>query len=160
MSWAADVSVKDPFEKIRSDIAEYGWHCLSVGLRVGESDPDFIPFSYTIGLATTFDHPELIIFGLLRGPSHGILAECVSRLRATGRLPENERIPHILARDLDVVVRPLRPEHYGEYVGTALRFFGNESVRASVVFWPDANNAFPWEQGSEETGQEPLLAFV
>jgi hypothetical protein len=154
------VTIEAVLEKIRSDVAEYGWHCLSVALRVGETDPDFIPFSYTIGLTTTFEHPELIIFGLPKDSAHGILDECVSKIREAGRLPENERISQILAGDLDAVVRPLRPEHYGDYVGVALRVFGGEAVRVSVVFWPDRSNRFPWEPGCDETGQEPLLALV
>jgi hypothetical protein len=154
------VTLEDVLEKIRSDISEYGWHCLSVGQSVDNKDSSFIPFSYTIGLTKTFEHPELIIFGLPRASAHGVLDECVLKVREAGALPEHERIPQVLARDLDVVLRPMRPEHYSEYVGTALRFFGEEPVRTSIVFWPDANNLLPWESGCESTGQEPLLALV
>ena len=56
--------------------------------------------------------------------------------------------------------RELLRDHYPEYIGTALRLFGESAVRASVVFWPDVNNRFPWEPDCQSTGQDPVLAIV
>jgi len=154
------VSIESAHEKIRSDISEYGWQCLSVGQRADDPDEDFVSFCYTIGLTVTFEHPELIIFGLPQASAHDILAECVSKLRKNGVIPQDQRVPDILADDLDVVLRPMREEYYSEYLGTAVRYFGDESVRALVVFWPDANNVLPWEPGCKPTGQEATLDLV
>lgn len=147
-------------KKIEDDIAAYGWHCLSVRDSINDPEPDFVPFSYTIGLTTTFDHPELIIFGLDTNIAHGILSACASQVREFGPLPENRRIPDILERSLDVVVRPMNSSHFAEYIGTALRYFDSSRVLVSIVFWPDVNNVFAWEPGYEMKSLESLIHLI
>ncbi len=45
---------------MRSDVEKFGWHVLKIF-----SDTESAPsFAYTVGLEKTFDHPELVIFGL------------------------------------------------------------------------------------------------
>jgi Domain of unknown function (DUF4262) len=53
---------RDDLEKIViANINEYGWHCVNV-----IEDDGHPPWSYTIGLYDTWEHPELIIVGILR----------------------------------------------------------------------------------------------
>jgi GNAT superfamily N-acetyltransferase len=51
-------------------IEEYGWHCLHIAPRTGGQGAHF---TYTIGLVASYQHPELMIFGLGREKAHGIL---------------------------------------------------------------------------------------
>lgn len=53
--------------QVTRDIREYGWHCLHVLPRAGEEG---VGFTYTIGLIESYDHPELMIFGLGREREH------------------------------------------------------------------------------------------
>jgi uncharacterized protein DUF4262 len=55
-------TTRDELERIvLSNIAEFGWHCLNV-----IEDDGHPPWSYTIGLYETWNHPELIVIGILR----------------------------------------------------------------------------------------------
>jgi hypothetical protein len=147
---------KSPEAKVAEDIEKYGWHCLHVAPRVGEEGSSF---TYTIGLAATYQHPELLIFGLERDKSHGILSECVEMIRAGTHFPIDERVADVLARDFDVTFRPIRKEHFGEYLGTAVRYYGHDEFGAYVLFWPDKDNNFVW-QSSELPSQTEAMTVV
>ena len=129
-------------EQVASDIHEYGWHCLHVAPRVGEEGASF---TYTIGLVPSYNHPELMIFGLERERSHSILCECVEMIKSGRQFPINKRVSDVLARDFDVMFKPIRKERFGEYLGTAVRHYGHEEFGAYVLFWPDKENRFVWE---------------
>jgi hypothetical protein len=142
--------------KVSSDIQEYGWHCLHVSPRVGEEGASF---TYTIGLVLTYDHPELMIFGLGREKSHRILCKCVEMIKSGTQFPTNERVSDVLARDFDVVFKPVRKECFGEYLGTAVRHYGHKEFGAYVLFWPDKEDRFVWES-SELSPQAEALRVV
>ena len=140
-------------EKVAADIQQYGWHCLSVAPRVGEEGAHF---TYTIGLNASYKHPELMIFGLGREKSHDVLTECADMIKAGTRFPTNQRVSDVLARDFDVIFRPIRKECYGEYLGTATRYYRHHDFDAYVLFWPDKDNKFVWESPSLSTQAEAL----
>lgn len=143
----------DTDEKVANDIREYGWHCLHVAPRAGEEGAIF---TYTIGLVHSYHHPELMIFGLGREKSHQILHECVEMIKSGTQLPINERVPDVLSRDFDVMFKPIRKEHFGEYLGTAIRQYGHKEFGAYVLFWPDKENRFVWESTQLSSQSEAL----
>ena len=53
---------------VNANIFEYGWHCVNV-----IEEDDHPPWSYTIGLYQTWNHPELIVIGRSRATSHAML---------------------------------------------------------------------------------------
>ena len=143
-------------DKITNDIRDYGWHCLHVAPRVGKEGASF---TYTIGLVSTYHHPELMIFGLERDKSHGVLCECVEMIKSGTQFPINERVSDVLARDFEVMFKPIRKEYFGEYLGTAVRHYGHKEFVAYVLFWPDKENQFVWES-SELPSQSEALHVV
>ena len=143
-------------EKIAGDMQEYGWHCLHVAPRVGAEGASF---TYTIGLVPSYHHPELMIFGLGRDRSHRVLCACVEMIKSGAQFPINERVPNVLAREFDVMFKPIRKEHFGEYLGTAVRHYGHREFGAYVLFWPDNENRFVWES-SELASQAEALHVV
>jgi hypothetical protein len=140
-------------EKVESDIQHYGWHCLHVAPRLGEEGASF---TYTIGLVSSYHHPELMIFGLGRDKSHGILCECVEMIKSGTQFPVNERVSDVLSRDFDVMFKPIRKEFFGEYLGTAVRHYGHKEFGAYVLFWPDKANQFAWESPELSSQSEAL----
>jgi hypothetical protein len=143
-------------DKVANDIRDYGWHCLHVAPRAGEEGASF---SYTIGLVSSYDHPELMIFGLGREKSHQILCECVEMIKSGKQFPINERVSDVLAGDFDVMFKPIRKDCFGEYLGTAARHYGHKDFGAYVLFWPDKENQFVW-QSSELPSQSEALHVV
>src|SRR5262245_57953209 len=61
-------------EEIAQSVAKHGWHAIIIG----DASPGFV---YTCGITTTFQHPELIVFGLESREGYSILALMVEDLR-------------------------------------------------------------------------------
>jgi hypothetical protein len=137
--------------KVRSDIQQYGWHCLHVYPRVGEEG---VGFTYTIGLSESFQLPEIAIFGLDRDKSHAILSSCVDDIRGGIRYPLDVPLTDVVAKDVPVIFRAVRPELLDKCFGTAIRYYGKEPFQAVVMFWPTKEGRFPWElsSSSQEEG--------
>jgi hypothetical protein len=140
-------------KKVADDIQQYGWHCLSIAPRVGEENASF---TYTIGLAVSYNHPELMIFGLDRDKSHGVLSKCVAMIKKGARFPINEPVPDVLARDFNVVFKAIRKDCFAEYLGTAVRHYGHQDFDAYVLFWPDKESHFAWESSNLSVQAEAL----
>lgn len=137
----------DPYLKIQSDIGQYGWHCLNVWPLAG--DDEHTAFSYTIGLTESYGHPEIMVFGL-GDKAHGILTECANLIKGGSRFAEGQPNGDVLANDYKVVFKQVRKDRFGEYLGTAIRYYGSRRFDAFVLFWPNKQHELPWE--SEEPG--------
>src|SRR4051812_1379743 len=57
-----------PDEQVVADVRDVGWHVI--GIAEDEEGP---AYAFTIGLASNFAHPELIIFGLPLDIMHSVL---------------------------------------------------------------------------------------
>jgi len=139
----------DVLEKMHRNIDEYGWHCLSVAPRVGESGASF---TYTIGLQATYGHPEIMIFGLHSKTAHGILSDCVDKINAGTKFCLNQPISEVIGGGYKVMFKAIKAEYYSEYLGAALSYYGDRPFDGIVLFWPDKDHRFPWE--SAQTGSQ------
>lgn len=142
--------------KMKSDVATFGWHCLSVLPREGQAGEKF---TYTIGLKRSYDHPEIMVFGLHNQTSQGILHDCVEMIRNGVRFLPDVEYADILGGGYKVVFRTVRPECISEYFGLATRFYENEEFSGLVMFWPDKAHCFPWQEASS-TAQREALTIV
>jgi hypothetical protein len=52
-------------QKVLDDIETFGWHCVHI-----MAEGEFPEYSFTVGLFHTYEHPELIIFGLHSEVAH------------------------------------------------------------------------------------------
>ncbi len=59
------------------NIKKHGWESLYV-FDESEKRPSFL---YSIGLEESFDHPEIVIFGLPRKTMHGLLSDVVEDIK-------------------------------------------------------------------------------
>ncbi|MBO6823054.1 MAG: DUF4262 domain-containing protein [Pseudomonadales bacterium] len=141
--------------KIEADIEEHGWH----GVHVFDEKSEKEDFSYTIGLEKTWDHPEVIIFGLARDVSHQLLWSVVEDIKAQGAVKQKSRVPGVLAGDYEVIFLPVRKTAYADYFGTALGYY-NQEFRALVMLWPDKDNVLPTEAGCQVTVQREALGII
>jgi Domain of unknown function (DUF4262) len=147
------LGLKPADKKVADDVRRCGWHCLHVSPRLGEKGASF---TYTLGLVASYGHPELMIFGLGREKSHGVLAECVDMIKSGRRFPINEPVSGVLARNFQVVFKSIRKECFSEYLGTAIRYYGHQDFEAYVMFWPDAENHFVWSSKNLSVQMEAL----
>lgn len=139
--------------KIRSDVQRFGWHCLSVHPREGETGSRF---TYTIGLSETFGHPEIMIFGLDNKVSHEILSDCVEMIRNVTTFRADVEYPDVIGDDYKVMFKAARRDCLPEYFGAAVRFYNDQDFRGLVMFWPDKQYCFPWQELGSTAQREAL----
>lgn len=133
----------DPDEKVAADVNEHGWHVVKV-LSEGTQPP----FAYTIGLETTFDHPETIIFGLNDDLDvmHIVLNEIGSLVREGARFEHGATAATLLPGYVCPFARFPRSA-FAAHVGRAIHFHRARRAGFRVVqcIWPDTSNRLPWD---------------
>ena len=78
---------RDDLDKIVvANINEFGWHCVNI-----IEDNGCPPWSYTIGLYETWNHPELIVIGRSRATSHAMSIDRKSMPMLSGFCPRSGR---------------------------------------------------------------------
>lgn len=142
-AWRPDKSHLDATDrKLLADVEEYGWHCLHVH---GEGELPYWTFS--IGVFRTWQHPELVVFGIRDTVAHDLLTDLVERVK------RGESFRH--GREHDDVLegfscRFLRvdPQWYSAFLGYAQWFYeAEDGFPVLQLVWPDKQHRYPWEQG-------------
>jgi Domain of unknown function (DUF4262) len=145
---------RDDLEKIViSNINEYGWHCVNV-----IEDDSHPPWSYTIGLYETWDHPELIIVGRSRATSHEILKTLSDDIELND--PPNLTDPNghmLLGMKCHFIA--VNPRYNADYVGFALWHYRKRRFPLYQIVWPDNDGLYPWDVDAPKSfkGWQPLL---
>lgn len=57
-------------------------------------------------------------------------------------------------------LKPIKKEFYDEYLGAAMRYYGEKQFKTYVLFWPDKENKLPWEDGYKSELQLEALKIV
>lgn len=139
--------------KLLSDVAEWGWHVVVVISPAGQP-----AYAFTVGLFRSFDHPEVVLFGLEPGDLHAALNEVGERVRRGLRFEDGDEAEGVL-QDRPVRFRPVSPRNFREYLGYALWYHGGARFPALQAFWPDGDGRYPWERwcSAEPRAAQPLL---
>jgi hypothetical protein len=69
------VGKDEPERIVLSNINEYGWHCVNV-----IEDNGCPPWTFSIGLYETWQHPELIVIGRSRATAHKMLESIATQI--------------------------------------------------------------------------------
>ena len=143
-------------QRISDNIREYGWHCLHVFPTKESQDK----FSYSIGFGESYGAPEVLIFGLEREKAHALLNECAQLLKGGHTIHPGVEDANVLGGDYTVVFKHVRPDCFGEYLGTASRYYQDKPFGAVVMFLPDRQHRFPWQPGYDGIPAGEPLAIV
>lgn len=120
---------------------------------------DYLPsFAYSIGLWRTFQHPEIICFGLTI-KTLGQLINDVADLVRNGHTIEINRDYDDFFEKGRVQFLPVDKRNLGDYFGTAMDIYNTDDFPALQFVWTDRNDKFPWEEDFEKEFQyrQPLL---
>jgi hypothetical protein len=131
-------------QRIIDDVAKFGWHVVAVVPKAGEQWPEF---AFTVGLHKTYNHPELIIFGLPMKVAHGIFSTCVERIEESEPFLEGQVRQDVL-NDYDATFVAVAERFYAEYLGSAIGFYENADFPVLQLVWPDRNGCFPWDSSA------------
>lgn len=139
--------------RVRSDIDTYGWHVAKIA-----GDEKAPPWSFTIGLEHSFDHPEILAVGMELELLHALLNHVGEQVKHGRRFEHDERAQGVLDQH-PPVFRTVATRWHGAFVGNAAWFYRERSFRVLQCFWPDASGRLPWEPGfdPEWQGRQPLL---
>lgn len=143
----------EPDLRVRSDIDQYGWHVAKIA-----GDEQAPPWAFTIGLEHSFEHPEVIVFGMELDLLHGLLNHIGEQVKRGRQFEPDERAAGILAQN-PPVFRAVAERWLGPFVGNAAWFYRERSFRVLQCFWPDAGGSLPWEPefDSDWKSRQPLL---
>ncbi|HWE82785.1 MAG TPA: DUF4262 domain-containing protein [Gaiellaceae bacterium] len=160
--------------KIGDDVARVGWS--SIGVFPTVDDDQTQQFMYSIGLPTTLDHPELIVYGLPYRQAHAVLFSAIEEIRRGAKLEPGTKTPNVL-EGYDVLIRetdPLTAPHTFAVVWSAVAAAGPAIQGAAEpeprivdavppivqVVWPDNEGRFPGDPDCDPAtvaDQEPVL---
>lgn len=128
-------------DRTRRDILEHGWSAIAV-----DDHDQGPPFVYTIGLMQSFQHPELILFGLPVGTAHSVLSVVVDDIRSGKGFRSGEHTGVLTSGP--VGIRPVDPSWHEVYLGYAMGYVREErlgEIQCVQVVWPDAACRLPGE---------------
>jgi hypothetical protein len=143
--------------RVRSDIERYGWHVALVPPE-HEDDPRSIGWAFTIGLFERFQHPELAVFGMDLRAMHQLLNRAGVAIRKGWRLEAGPPYSGLLEA-YDCSFRSVLPRWYAPFLGNAQWHYRGDAFPVLQLFWPDAQQRFPWDTGfaPEWRSDQPLL---
>lgn len=140
-------------EKIRRDIAAYGWTILAV------EETDYLPcFAFTLGLWEQYRQPELICFGLpVQTLQHTL--NMAGELVKDGQILDPGKSYDDFFERSHACFLQVHPDNLGDYFAYALDYYGQDQIPALQLVWQDRNGRFPWEEQFEQEFRyrQPLL---
>lgn len=140
-------------DNTKLNIDRFGLQVIMVG------STSYCPsFAYSIGLTQTYNHPELICFGLPNDLGHEIIND-VSEIIRKGETIETGKIYTEIFKDSRAVFLKVDKRNIDDYFGVALNYYGDNNFDALQIVWTDRNDNLPWEDNFEEefSFMQPLL---
>lgn len=119
------------FDQTREHIRKYG---LSV-IRLNASS--YLPsFAYSVGLSETYQHPEIICFGLKPDLLHEIINDVAEIIRKEGKIKAKEEYTNIF-RDSRAIFLEVDPRNMKDYFGLALSYYKEVPINGLQLVWTD-----------------------
>jgi len=147
------ISKDDLLEQTKLNIDKFGLQVIMVS-----STSYFPSFAYSIGLTKTYNHPEIICFGLPNELGHAIIND-VSEIIKNGETIQNGKVYTQIFRDSRAAFLKVDSRNIEDYFGAALNYYDDKSFDALQLVWTDRKDKFPWDENFEEEllYKQPLL---
>ncbi len=136
-------------------ILKFGWQFQ----WVFDSNNELESFCYSIGFEESYNHPEIVIFGLARETSKIILSELATEVKNGKVFTPNQRNSDVLSGGLEVMFKEIKPSTFSEYLGIAKGFY-KRPFKAYVMLWPDKSNILSIESGCSLTSQSEVVQII
>ena len=142
--------------KILRDVREVGWHVTGVFAQENEEGPDW---AFSIGLFHSFQHSEVIIFGLRLERCMDVVNVIGTEVQRGNRYAAGRKYSDILQDPYQCIFREVNQRHYRDHVGYALWFYEADPFPLLQCFWPDKCGQYPWDAGcnGDVKSAQPLL---
>lgn len=136
-------------EKLAWMIEQDGWAMEPV-MPQANADPPVPGYSYTVGLESTYDFPEVCVFGLTPVAARGLIGLIVDIVRTGGHVPVGAQFTGLLDNDLRCALLPVDVEDNVELFDSAVAWHQRRDFRMVQLAWPDRNGWLPWEPGFDK----------
>lgn len=119
------------------------------------SEPDF---AYTVGLSHTFNHPDLVIFGLDLKVAFAIL-DIAQGLVEAGTVFSHGSGSLDLLDGVPVTFLDVSPDGRSDHLEQATSFYQTDNFPALMIVWPGASGSYPWSDAAPTwlTRRQPAL---
>ncbi len=137
----------DHADKIDWLLEEHGWVAEPVAPVEG---PEPRPgYTYTVGFASHFGRPEVVIFGLTPVAARGLLGMVADQHAGGVELPVGTFVG-LLENDLPCALLPVALEEWAGLFPDDERVHGTGAYEMLQFVWPDRGGRLPWDEGYEE----------
>jgi hypothetical protein len=139
-----------------SHIADHGWNVTKVFTNADKPGPDF---AYSTGLFHSYEHPEILIFGLPLDTMHKVVNNISIEVKKGATFESGVEYDEFFA-GCGCCFRTVGPRHYPDYLGWAIWFYQRDPFPCLQCFWPDKQGKYPWEEGCAESvrSAQPILS--
>ncbi|MFC4236306.1 DUF4262 domain-containing protein [Thalassospira xianhensis] len=153
----SDITSKEAlFAKREEHIKNYGYTIQGVFASQDGAEP---PFSYTIGLLETANHPEIMMVGFDVNLMASIIRNLAKEILA-GKVYENDARVNKVIESYPVALRDVPAAVVQEHcLGALRRGIPHKSVKVLQMFLPDVNGKFPWDDGVDPKYAGWQMAF-
>ena len=143
----------DRDRRLLADVGDRGWHVIEVP-ELG-STPGW---AFSIGLHHSFEHPEVVVFGLPVETMHGIIDVIGEEVRSGGSFPPDSESARIL-EGYTCSLMPVERCWYRPLLGYAMWFYRGADFPVVQCLWPDRDGFLPHHPAfdSDLIGLQPLL---
>ncbi len=137
----------------KKHIKEYGISVIKI-----ESTDYFPSFAYSVGLTETYNHPEIICFGLRTELLQQLINDVTEIIKTEGKINAEKEYKNIFqnsrAKFLEIAKGNIE-----DYFKVAIKYFDTLEIEGLQLIWTDRNDKFPWEKDFEENFKfkQPLL---
>lgn len=144
-------------ELVRTNIAEYGCHVISVFDPEGKEPT----FSYSVGIQEDCDAPEAIVIGVRPELGHSMINEYKDQVRRNGRFTRGVLYPGFLD-GFSIYVEPARSNRLGKYTLGCDRYYRGKSYEVVQLIYPTTSGVWPWQTSATEwfKTNQPMLGRV
>jgi hypothetical protein len=144
----------DPAQrKLVLDVEQYGLHVVRILPEGG------VPgWAYSIGLQDSYQHSEVVVFGLPGEVAHDLVNALAVRIREGERFEAGDEIGDLL-KGVTCTFRTVRELWVAELMGWMRWYYGDTPVPVLQCIWPDLEQRYPWdgEFNPDWVGKQPLL---
>jgi len=149
----ADDNLDDSDRKLLSDIDRVGWHVVMIPEEDGTPG-----WSFSVGLFKTFNHPEVVVFGLPLELSGEVINGIGADIQKGKVFESGQEYPEILEGVL-CTFRPVVQRWYRPFLGYAGWYYRGPKFPVLQCIWPDKQQHYPWHPKFKKAwlGAQPLL---
>ena len=147
------IDKKKLLDNTKLNIGKFGLQVIMVNSEIYNPS-----FAYSVGLTETFNHPEVICFGLPSSVSHAIINDVAEIIKPSGPIKIEKEYKNIFKNSRAAFLK-VDQRNIEDYFGVALEYYPDKKVEALQLIWTDRNGRFPWEENFEKEFiyKQPLL---